>query len=73
MCMGTHFHYSESQVKAVMLGFLSAVAHGSDAQLLWKLPNRSGLEDFLEEVLKDPRDRMGLRLLIGWKLARLRS
>ena len=39
-----------------MLGFLSAVARGSDAQLLWKLLNRSGFEDFLEEVLKDPME-----------------
>src|SRR5882757_6230376 len=25
MCMGTHFHYTESQVNAVISGFLSAV------------------------------------------------
>ena len=26
MCMGTHFHYTESQVKAIISGFLSAVS-----------------------------------------------
>ena len=65
MCMGTHFHYSESQVKAVVLGFLSAVGHSSDAQLLWKLPNKSEFEDFLEKVLKDPRHRDRFRI-VDW-------
>ena len=65
VCMGTHFHYSESQVKAVVLGFLSAVAHGSDTQLLWKLPNKSQFEDLFEEVLKDPRDRDRFRI-VDW-------
>ena len=32
MCMGTHFYCSESQGKAVILGFLNTMAHGSDTQ-----------------------------------------
>ena len=65
MCMGTHFYYSESQVKAVILGFLSAIPHDSGAQILWKLPNKSEFEDSIEEVLKDPRDRDKFRI-VDW-------
>ena len=39
VCMGTHFHYSESQVKAVIGGFLGAIDRDSNTQFLWKLPN----------------------------------
>jgi hypothetical protein len=57
MCMGTHFFYSESQVKAVINGFLSAVPDSSNVQFLWKVSDKSRFEDLLEEALKDPRDR----------------
>jgi hypothetical protein len=63
MCMGTHFHYSESQAKAVVLGFLSAVTHDSDIQFLWKLPNRSEFEDLFGEALKDPKDKDRFRIV----------
>ena len=56
MCMGTHFYYSESQVKAVIDGFLSAVPHGSNIQFLWKLSDQSDFEDLIKEALRDPRD-----------------
>jgi hypothetical protein len=57
MCMGTHFHYSESQVKAVIDGFLGAITHDSNTQFLWKLSDKSKFDDLIEEALKNPRDK----------------
>ena len=65
MCMGTHFHYSESQAKAVIDGLLSAVDHGSNTQFLWKLPNKPGFEDLINEVLKNPKDKERFRI-VDW-------
>jgi len=65
MCMGTHFHYSESQVKAVIGGFLRAIDHNSNTQFLWKLPDRSKFESLIEEMLKDPRDKERFRI-VNW-------
>ena len=63
MCMGTHFHHSESQVKAVISGFLSGINHDSDTQLLWKLSDKSKFESLIEESLKDPRDRERFKIV----------
>ena len=57
MCMGTHFHYAESQVKAIINGFLSGINHDSNTQFLWKLSNKSELESLIDEALKDPMDK----------------
>ena len=65
MCMGTHFHYTESQVKAIISGFLSAVNHGSNTQFLWKLSNRSRFETLIEEALKNPRDKERFKI-VDW-------
>ena len=65
MCMGTHFRYSESQVKAVISGFLSAIDHDSDTQFLWKLSDKSKLEGLIDEALKDPRDNQRFRI-VNW-------
>ena len=65
MSMGTHFHYTESQVKAIISGFLSAVNHGSNTQLLWKLSNRSKFETLIEEALKNPRDKERFKI-VDW-------
>ena len=62
MCMGSHFRYSESQVKAVVDGFLSAVDHDSNTQFLWKLPEKSKHDDLIAEALKNPRDRDRFRI-----------
>ena len=56
MCMGTHFYYSESQVKAVIDGFLNAAAQDSKVQFLWKLSDKSRFDDLIGEALKNPRD-----------------
>ena len=65
MCMGTHFHYSASQVKATLEGFLGAVSHGPDTQFLWKLPGKSDFEGLIEEVLRNPRDRNRFKI-VSW-------
>jgi len=65
MCMGTHFSYSESQAKAVIDGFLGAVDHGSNIQFLWKLRNKSRFENFINEALKNPRDKERVRI-VNW-------
>jgi hypothetical protein len=63
MCMGTHFHYSESQVRAVIQGFLNAVPHGSNAQFLWKLSNKPDFENVIEEVLNDPMNKERFKIV----------
>ena len=65
MCMGTHFHYTESHVKAVISGFLSGINHDSDTQLLWKLSDKSKFEGLIEEALRDPRDRERFKI-VDW-------
>ena len=65
MCMGSHFQFSESQVKAVLHGFLGATPHGSNTQFLWKLPNKVQFEDLIEEALKDPRDKDRFKI-VDW-------
>lgn len=63
MCMGTHFHFSESQVKAIIDGFLSAVNHDSNTQFLWKLPGQSKFENLMKEALKNPRDKERFKIV----------
>ena len=65
MCMGTHFHYSESQVKAIISGFLSGIDHDSNTQFLWKLSNKSKFESLIEEALKNPRDKERFKI-VDW-------
>lgn len=65
MCMGTMFRYSESQVKAVINGFLGAVAHDSKTQFLWKLPDSLQFGSLIEEALKSPRDKDRFRI-VDW-------
>jgi hypothetical protein len=65
MCMGTHFHYAESQVKAVISGFLSAVDQNSNTQFLWKLSNSSKFESLIEDGLKNPRDKERFKI-VDW-------
>ena len=65
MSMGTHFHYSESQVKAILDGFLSAVTHDSNTQLLWKLSDKPRFENLIREALRDPRDEERFKI-VDW-------
>jgi len=65
MYMGTHFHYTESQVKAVISGFLSAINHDSNTQFLWKLSDRSRFEGLIEGALEDPKDKERFKI-VDW-------
>ena len=72
MSMGTHFHYSETQVKAIIHGFLSAVSQDSNTQLLWKLSGKSKFEDLIEEALRNPKDKARFKI-VDWIEADLTS
>ena len=65
MSMGTHFHYSDSQVKAILDGFISAVTHDSNTQFLWKLPDKPRFENLIKEVLRDPKDEERFKI-VDW-------
>ena len=65
MCMGTHYHYSESQVRAVINGFLGAVDHDSGLPFFWKLSGRDRFESVLEELLANPKDQERFRI-VDW-------
>jgi len=65
MCMGTHFQYTESHVKAIINGFLGAVNRDSGTQFLWKLSNKSQFESLIEEILVDLRDKDRFRI-VDW-------
>jgi hypothetical protein len=72
MCMGTHFHYSEPQVRAVINGFLGAANHDSTAQFLWKLPEKSKFEALIRESLGSPADGERFKI-VDWFEADLAS
>ena len=61
--MGTHFYYTESQVKAIINGFLSGINHDSNTQILWKLSDKSKFEGLIEDELKDPRDKERFKIV----------
>jgi hypothetical protein len=65
MSMGTHFYYTESQVNAIINGFLGAVDHHSDTQLLWKLSDKAKFENLIDVALKDPRDKDRFKI-VDW-------
>ena len=65
MCMGTHYCYTESQVRAVVNGFLGAVDRDSGIQFFWKLSGKDEFEDLIEELLANPRDRERFRI-VDW-------
>lgn len=65
MCMGSHFKFSESQVKAILHGFLIAAPHDSNTQFLWKLPDKAQFEDLIEDALKEPRNKDRFKI-VDW-------
>ena len=65
MCMGTHFHYTESQVRAVVNGFLGALDQDSGVQFFWKFSEKDGYDDLVEELLVNPKDRERFKI-VDW-------
>ena len=65
MCMGTHFRYTESQVRAVVDGFLGALDQDSGVQLFWKFSEKDELDDLVEGLLANPKDRKRFKI-VDW-------
>lgn len=65
MCMGTHYHYTESQIHAVIDGFLSAVSRDSSIQFFWKLSAKDRFEGVIDKLLANPKDRERFRI-VDW-------
>ena len=65
MCMGTRYHYTESQVRTVINSFLGAVDRDSGVQFFWKLSGRDRFEKVFEELLANPKDRKRFRI-VDW-------
>lgn len=65
MCMGTHYHYTESQVRAIVDGFLGAVGHDSRIQFFWKLSGKDRFEGVIDGLLANPKDRERFRI-VDW-------
>ncbi|KAF9645619.1 UDP-Glycosyltransferase/glycogen phosphorylase [Thelephora ganbajun] len=65
MCMGTHYLYTVSQIRAVVNGFLGAVGHNYGVQFFWKLSGMDRFEGLIEELLANPKDRERFRI-VDW-------
>ena len=57
MCIGAHFHYTESQVSPIINGCLNTVNYDSNTQLLWKLSDRTKFKNLIKEALGDPGNK----------------
>lgn len=51
MCMGTHFHYSESQIRNIVRAFIAGTS--STDQVLWKIRNKHKYQHILDEELEN--------------------
>ena len=51
MCMGTHFHYSEAQIRNTIRAFVAGTA--STDQILWKIRNKAKYQHIIDEELEN--------------------
>lgn len=63
MSMGTHFNYSEAQVRSVLRGFILAIS--STDQVFWKLHNKTKFQHVLDEELENVLVRERFRI-VNW-------
>ena len=63
MSMGTHFTYTETQVRAVLRGFLTAL--DPKTRVLWKLPRLSSFKDIIDELLPGTEDKERF-MIVDW-------
>jgi UDP:flavonoid glycosyltransferase YjiC (YdhE family) len=63
MCMGTHFNYSEDQVRNTLRGFLAGTS--STDQVLWKLNNKAKFQHILDEELANEQAKRRFRI-VDW-------
>ena len=63
MSMGTHFTYTENQVRAVLRGFLTAL--DPKTRVLWKLPRLSSFKNIIDELLPEAEDKERF-MIVDW-------
>ena len=63
MCMGTHFRYSENQVRNIVRGFLAGTS--STDQVLWKLRDLAKFQHILDEELANEQVK-GRFMFVDW-------
>ena len=63
MSMGTHFHYSEAQVRNTLRGFITGTS--STDQVFWRLHDKASFEHILEEELENEGVKERFRI-VGW-------
>ena len=63
MSMGTHFKYSEAQVRSTLRGFIAGAS--STDQIFWKLHNKAKFQHILDEELENERAKERFRI-VDW-------
>lgn len=63
MSMGTHFTYTQAQVRAILRGFLTAL--NPKTRVLWKLPRQSSFKDIIDELLPEAEDKEQF-MIVDW-------
>ncbi|KAF9644591.1 hypothetical protein BDM02DRAFT_3121633, partial [Thelephora ganbajun] len=61
MSMGTHFHYSEAQVRNTIRGFIAGTS--TTDQIFWKLYNKAKFQHILDEELENERVKERFRIV----------
>ena len=63
MSMGTHFNYSEAQVRSTLRGFIMGTS--STDQVYWKLHDKVKFQHVLDEELENERARERFKI-VDW-------
>ena len=63
MSMGTHFKYSEAQVRNTLRGFIAGTS--ATDQVFWKLPDKVKFQDVIDEELENERVKERFRI-VDW-------
>jgi len=61
MCMGSHFHYSEAQIRSITRAFRAGTSPTD--QVLWKIRNMAKFQHILDEELENERVRERFRIV----------
>ena len=63
MSMGTHFHYSEAQVRNIIRGFIAGTSFTD--QVFWKLHEKAEFQHILDEELGSEQVKERFRI-VDW-------
>jgi len=63
MSMGSHFKYSETQVRNTLRGFITGTS--ATDQVFWKLPDKAKFQDVIDEELENERVKERFRI-VDW-------